>query len=307
MAQWLGTLPRSVGRRLRRVAVAVASPGELSWLEYARREVLPRAPDEPDVQPFVPLGRLGCRGLALDAEEQRARLKRWASEPYPGLFAALGSDPTINTQGPGPTVIHNGFYPTPDAEIYAAMILDARPARIVEVGSGFSSLIARAAIRHCGLDTELIVIDPTPRTDVRGAVDRLILKPVEESGLDGFSWGDRDILFIDSSHVCRTRGDLPYLFCRVLPALPAGMTVHVHDIFLPYDYPNNYDLRCYNEQYLLFCLLNESARYRTLLATHWLSREHGEAMRAVFGEAVGRDPLYFGASYWFRIERPPAP
>ena len=64
------------------------------------------------------------------------------------------------------------------------------------------------------------------------------------------------------------------------------MTVHVHDVFLPFDYPNNYDERGYTEQYLLQCLLHASHRYRTLLATHWLSRQHGSSMRAVFGEEV---------------------
>ncbi len=306
VSNWFWSLPRRARRKLYCVAGAWAPFQGLAWREYARAYLLPRPPAEPDESPFLPRGRLGKQGIEWNAEDQLGRLERWRTEPFQDLFAALRRDPAINTQGPGPQLIHNGFYPTPDAEIYAAMIADLRPARIVEVGSGFSSLIARAAIRRSGLDTELTVIDPSPRTDVRAAVDTLILSPVEDAGLAGFSWRERDLLFIDSSHVCRTRGDLPLLFCQVLPALPAGVTVHVHDIFLPYDYPNNYDDRCYTEQYMLFCLLHEAARYRTLLATHWLSREHGELMRAVFGAEVGRDPLYHGASFWFQTVGAPS-
>jgi hypothetical protein len=60
----------------------------------------------------------------------------------------------------------DGFYPTPDAEIYAAMILDIGPLQIVEVGSGYSTLIARRAIQYATLPTKLAVIDPSPRTEI---------------------------------------------------------------------------------------------------------------------------------------------
>jgi hypothetical protein len=79
------------------------------------------------------------------------------------------------------------------------------------------------------------------------------------------------------------------------------MLVHVHDIFIPYEYPTNYDELCYTEQYLLHCLLSGSSRYQTLLSTHYLSRNYHAQMQQTFGEKVGRDPLFSGASYWFQV------
>ncbi len=275
---------------------------ELDLARYARDWIFPASASEPDELPFVPRGVLGCPKVEAALADQLALLESWKSARHQALFPLLRNDPSINTLRLGEAALHNNYYPTPDAEIYAAMILDRKPRRIVEVGSGFSTLIARAAVNFCGHDTRIVVIDPCPRTDVHAAADEVILSPAETSGLTGFTWANDDLLFIDSSHICRVRGDLPCLFCRVLPALPPGMTVHVHDVFLPFDYPNNYDERGYTEQYLLQCLLHASHRYRTLLATHWLSRQHGSSMRAVFGEDVGRDPFYFGASFWFSVQ-----
>jgi hypothetical protein len=171
------------------------------------------------------------------------------------------------------------------------------------VGSGYSTLIARKAIRYAGHPTKLVAIDPQPRTDVQAVVDELILHPVEQSDLINFDWSPDDFLFIDSSHICRTRGDLPYLYCQLLPSLPAGMLIHVHDIFLPYDYPNLYDPWCYTELYMLSCMLAHSSRYQTILSTHMLSRQHRDEMRAVFGPLVGSEEKthYFGGSYWFEV------
>ncbi len=155
-----------------------------------------------------------------------------------------------------------------------------------------------------GAGTKIVVYDPYPRTDVKSAADELNLVPVERSDLAVSNWSPRDLLFIDSSHICRTRGDLPYLFCKVLPSLPAGVLVHVHDIFLPYDYPNLYDQWCHTEQYLLACMLSHSRRYRVVLATHWLSRTQPAAMNATFGPLAGTAasaPHHLGCSFWFEV------
>lgn len=272
--------------------------------KFARENILPPPPPSPDESPFVPLRLMSTKGIEFHADEQLSLLRRWESPRYQGLFDMLRKDPSINTDryGHGQAALHNGFFPTPDAEAYAGMILDRRPRRIVEVGSGYSTRVARAAVRYAKCNTEIIVIDPSPRADVNDYADHVILSRVEHSEAAQLTWTGEEVLFIDSSHVCRIRGDLPFLFCEVLPSLPAGTLVHVHDIFLPYDYPNVYDERCYNEQYLLFCTLSHSTRYRTIFASQWLSREHGEAMRATFGAAVGVDPLLFGASYWFEVQ-----
>lgn len=291
----VGSVFRSLFPRLAR---------DRALVRFARENILPAPPPRLDDSPFVPLRLMSTKGIDFRPDEQLSILRRWESPRYQELFRLLRKDTSINTDpyGHGQAAVHNGFFPTPDAEAYAGMIMDREPRRIVEVGSGYSTRVARAAVRYANLPTEIVVIDPSPRADVKAYADRVILSPVECSEAAKSTWTGKDVLFIDSSHVCRIRGDLPFLFCEVLPSLPVGTLVHVHDVFLPYDYPNVYDERCYTEQYLLFCTLSRATRYRTIFASHWLSRQHGGAMRAVFGAAVGVDPLLFGASYWFDIQ-----
>jgi hypothetical protein len=197
-------------------------------------------------------------------------------------------------------LIHNGYYPTPDAELYAAFIAEYRPTSIIEIGSGYSTLIAHHTVKHLGLDSNIVVVDPAPRTDVSNYASRIEYERVEKSSLANieFAKDQRSILFIDSSHVSKMGGDVPFLFCQILPNLPAGVIVHVHDIFTPFDYPINYGYRFYNEQYVLQALLANSQKFIVLFSTHLMSREHAREMQRVFGAEVGSDPLFFGASFW---------
>ena len=268
---------------------------------YARNSLLPLPPIATDEQKWLPASKLGLTGIDLREADQLERIAQWKSEKYQRTFATLRGNSDINTERVGQTSLTNGWYNTPDAEIYAAMILDRQPRRIVEVGAGFSTRIARATASDAGLQTRITVVDPQPRTEIQNIADEVILKPVEKSGLTEREWSSGDLLFVDSSHICRTRGDVPYLFCELIPRLPAGVLVHVHDIYLPFDYPNNLDPRCYTEQYMLHALLSHAPRYRTLITSHWLSRTHPDRMREAFGNEVARDVRLYGGCYWFEI------
>lgn len=267
-------------------------------LAAAKRDLLPPTGLSAS---YYPAEKSGDAGLDLAVDQQLQRLESFRQ--YGDLFAKLRTDREINAGFRGVDysaqgLIHNAYYPTPDAEVYAAMIVTRRPERIIEVGSGYSTLVAQAAIRHAGLATTVHVIDPQPRRSIADFADRVEYTRVEESSLATEGVQPGTLLFIDSSHICRRGGDLPHLFCKVLPALPAGVLVHVHDVFLPYDYPDAYVERFYTEQYLLHCLLACSPRYRVVFATHMMSRDQPDAMRATFGPQVGTE-LFTGASFWF--------
>jgi hypothetical protein len=274
-------------------------------VRHAREYAIPNLPDRPDEKPNMPATRLDTPGIDFREPEQLDKLRSWRSPNHQALFRTLREDQTINRWAFGTDVVSNTFCNTPDAEIYASMIVDRRPKRVVEVGSGFSTIIAKRAIEYAGLDTRVVVIDPYPRTDVRSVADELTLARVEETELIRFDWSASDLLFIDSSHICKTRGDLPYLFCQLLPSLPSGVLVHVHDIFLPYDYPNLYDSWWHTEEYLLACTLAHSTRYRVVMATHWLSRVHGAEMEKTFGPFSGTEasaPAHLGCSFWIEVQ-----
>ena len=274
-------------------------------LAHAREYAIPNPPAQPDEKTNMPATRLDTPGIDFRESEQLERLAAWRSPYHQALFKKLREDPVINRWAFGADAVSNIFCNTPDAEIYASMILDRGSKRVVEVGSGFSTIIAKRAIEYADLDTRIVVIDPYPRTDVRSVADELTLARVEQTGLLGLDWSARDLLFIDSSHICKTRGDLPYLFCQLLPSLPSGVLVHVHDIFLPYDYPNLYDGWWHTEEYLLACTLAHSTRYRVVMATHWLSRVHGAEMEKTFGPFSGTEasaPHHFGCSFWIEVQ-----
>src|SRR3954447_13999416 len=281
------------------------STEDMNLVAYVRGNVLPRPSATYDQ--YVPSRLLGLQGIEINEKEQMVRLAKWRGPAYQELYKQLRSDETINcpfngTTYLGSTCLHNGWYPTPDAEIYASMIYDFRPDKVVEVGSGFSTLIARRALQYAGLKSSLTVIDPQPRTDVEAAADRVIYERVEDTRLDQFALTKNSLLFIDSSHITRPRGDVPYLYCEVLPQLPAGTVVHFHDIFIPYDYPTCYDHLCWTEQYMLQAMLGNTQRYHTLFATQYMTRHRTAEMQQTFGPQVGADNLFYGASYWIQIK-----
>lgn len=244
---------------------------------------------------------IGNAGIDLHEEEQLGRLESWRQ--YSWLYEELRADRSVNPAG-GPTRIVNGWYQSPNAEVYASMIADFAPSAIVEVGVGYSTLLARHVIRRMGLATRVVAVDPQPRTSVEGAADTIVRSAVEEARWDADPFPPLDepfMLFVDSSHVTRAGGDIPTLFNQVIPRLAEGSVVHVDDVFIPWDYPSAYRRRLYTEQYVLQALLAGSDRFHTLFAGHYMSRRHTDAMAKIVNPNVGVRGQYFGSSYWFEV------
>ncbi|HZU23746.1 MAG TPA: class I SAM-dependent methyltransferase, partial [Terriglobales bacterium] len=165
--------------------------------------------------------------------------------------------------------LQNGWFESVDAEVLYSVVRHFRPKAIVEVGSGNSTKLIRRAITDGSLDTTLTSIDPDPRAAVASFCDTHVPSRVES--LDPEFIASRlsagDILFIDSSHVIRTGGDVPFLYLEVLPLLSDGVLLHAHDIFLPCDYPENMVMQekwGWTEQYLLQALLCGGDNYEVL-------------------------------------------
>ena len=168
------------------------------------------------------------------------------------------------------------WFPALDAAVAYALVRERKPQRIVEVGSGHSTrILARA---ECGVG-EILAIDPMPRADIVGLpgvrVVPSTLQAAPPDAFDGLRAGD--VLFIDSSHILMPGSDVDILLNRVLPRLPAGVLVHVHDIFLPFDYPTVWGWRNYNEQQGVLPLLASGA-YRPLFSSVWATRRMAERL-----------------------------
>ena len=210
--------------------------------------------------------------------------------------------PAEPTDEPGRFYLNNGLFDGIDALVAYCMIRHFQPRLIIEVGSGFSSLVAAEAIAR-NENSALICIEPFPLDFLRQGfpgLHSLIEKKVEDIDRNFFSQLESgDILFIDSSHTVKIGGDVNYLFLEILPRLNPGVIVHVHDIFLPFDYRRDWvmdEFRFWTEQYLLQAFLTFNSEFEVLMANGYLGHRYMENLKAAFPNS----PCWGGGSFWMR-------
>jgi hypothetical protein len=203
----------------------------------------------------------------------------------------------------------NGLFDGIDALVAYCMVRHFQPRLIIEVGSGFSSLVMGHAAAKNG-SAPLVCVEPFPREFLRGGfpgLQSLVEKKVQQIDLQFFSQlQSGDILFIDSSHTVKIGGDVNYLFLEILPRLNPGVIIHVHDIFLPFEYRRDWvldDLRFWTEQYLLQAFLTLNSEFDVLLANYFLTRYHQEALKSAFPNL----DRWIGGSFWMRRKRAGSP
>ena len=180
----------------------------------------------------------------------------------------------VSGGGCTPYQLRNDYYTSPDAEVLYSLTRELKPRKIVEIGAGNSTLLFREAINDEGIGTELVSIDPHPRRDISRFADRCFAARLESQAASEvvLRLKSGDFLFIDSSHEIKAGNDVVKLFLEILPALPPGVVIHVHDIFLPYEYPKEWIMQNrwpWNEQYLVQALLQGSEEYEVLWAGHY--------------------------------------
>ncbi|MBI4808478.1 MAG: class I SAM-dependent methyltransferase [Nitrosomonadales bacterium] len=197
----------------------------------------------------------------------------------------------------------NSQFSYSDAMAYYAMIRHIKPRRILEVGSGFSTLVASAALARNG-GGEIVCVEPFPRPflDSIPGVVQVVQKPVQQLDSEFFNQnlGAGDILFIDSTHTVKVGSDCVHLYLRILPALNHEVMVHVHDIFLPQAMPQEWSLDkhiYWTEQYLLMAYLLDNNRAKVWFGSNYhrlMNRERLAEM--MYGRAVAG-----GGSFWFQM------
>ncbi len=184
---------------------------------------------------------------------------------------------------------NNKFFEAGDAEIYYQIIRYFKPKKIIEIGSGHSSLLANQAIKNNekidNVNTKLTCIEPYENKWLEKNDIEVIRQKVEEVDIKIFNdLNKNDILFIDSSHVIKPQGDIIKIFLEILPKLKTGVIIHIHDIFSPRDYPENWlkvENRFFNEQYLLEGILGHSSRYEIMLSLNLLKNDYYNEIKKV--------------------------
>ncbi len=228
-----------------------------------------------------------------------------AAEPeflaWMARIEALADDlQAIGNQPPPEPRWAQDWFPRLDAAIAYTIIRSLKPARLIEVGSGHSTRFFARAARDGQTGTQITAIDPAPRADIAQLPITLVPHTVQQADPALFSTlAAGDVLMVDSSHIAMPGTDVDLLFNRVLPLLPAGVVVHIHDILLPDDYPAAWGWRGYNEQQMVAPLLTGGG-WQPLFASHYVATRLRHVLQA---GRVGRLPLKSGAletSLWLR-------
>lgn len=201
-----------------------------------------------------------------------------------------------------------GMFGPGDAEVFYGVIRHFKPNRLIEIGAGSSTLIAQEAIKrnrkeHPDYKCRHTCIEPYENPWLNELEVEVIREKVESIPVSYFAdLLDRDILFVDSSHVVRPQGDVLYEILEIYGTLNPGVFVHIHDIFHPKDYPREWVLdqrKLWHEQYLLEAFLSYNQNYEVVCALNWLWHNHRTALMQacpVLSEKLQIDP----GSFWIR-------
>jgi len=191
-----------------------------------------------------------------------------------------------------------------DARALFVLLRAWRPARIVEVGSGYSTLLMDDIVRRfLGGACKITAIEPYPRPFLAKLGVELVEAKVQDVAPSLFETLERgDVLFVDSSHVAKTGSDVNHLVFEILPRLKPGVRIHIHDVFLPAEYPKDWVIgenRSWNEQYVVRALLMYSTRLRVVFGAAHAYFRHRDALARALG--VASEAVYGGGSLWLEV------
>ncbi len=243
-------------------------------------------------------------GINWRLEEQQKVLKNFT---FADELRKLKSAPKQELQ----YSFDNDTFRAGDSEYFYNMIRFYKPRRLIEIGSGNSTLMAIEAIKrnrqeNSSYECEHICIEPFERPWLEKLNIKLVRQLVENVNLDIFqSLEKNDILFIDSSHMIRPQGDVLCEYLEILPALKPGVFVHVHDIFSPKDYLDQWihqEMKLWNEQYLLEAFLSHNSAFKIIGALNFLKHHSGQSL-GLACPVLGEDPAEFEpGSFWIQRE-----
>lgn len=201
---------------------------------------------------------------------------------------------------------NNGFLPGLDIIGIYTLISELKPKKYIEIGSGNSTKVAHKAKTDNKIDTEIISIDPMPRAEIDALANKIVREPFENINFDILDeLGENDILFVDNSHRILPNSDSMVFYLEILPRLKKGVVVHIHDVYLPYDYPQFMCDRFYSEQYgLAMFLLANSKKYEPLLPNYFIfeDKELSSHIEPIWKHENLQGVEKHGGSFWLKIK-----
>ncbi|HPB06043.1 MAG TPA: class I SAM-dependent methyltransferase, partial [Prolixibacteraceae bacterium] len=213
-------------------------------------------------------------------------------------------DSSCETDSSKPTW-NNGYLPGLDIVGIYTLLTEFKPRKYIEIGSGNSTKVAYKAKIEQNLGTEIISIDPMPRAEIDNLADKIIREPFENVDFDIVNeLNENDILFVDNSHRILPNSDAMVFFLEILPRLKKGVIVHIHDIYLPYDYPQVMCDRFYSEQYgLAMYLLANQRKYEPLMPNYFIfeDKELSALIAPIWNHGNLQNVEEHGGSFWLKI------
>lgn len=233
--------------------------------------------------------------LAVDAHAHRVLLGTCLSFASDWMSWPAVQDPVQ----PASPWRQNEFLTALDQVSLYGVLRHLQPQRYVEIGSGMSTRIAAQARRMGGFPMEIVSIDPEPRLEVAHLCDRVFRRRLEEMTAEVLGLATpRSVVFFDGTHRCFPGSDVTVFFLEVLPRLPAGTVIHIHDIFLPADYPAGQLRRFWSEQYILAAfLLGGGTGLDVMLPCAHLATD--SEIRLLIAATLGTASVD-GSSFWLR-------
>lgn len=270
-AWWVRAVSGFLKRAVRRL------PGA-QWTAGRLRQILGE-PDTPQTR--VPPGHFYSPIPSLDFIRERETLVFAADRQLLGIdidetrhqeflgeiLPMLPDFPFRTESDEGYRYVDNGYFAYFDGFVLHGMMRCSAPRVVIEVGSGYSSALMLDVNQHYLKGrAELLFIEPFADrlrsrltiSDLENPKVQILEEFVQDVPLEFFDrLENNDILFIDSSHVCKTGSDVNFLYFEVLPRLRPGVLIHVHDVHYPFEYPRLWieQERAWNEVYLLHAFL----------------------------------------------------
>ncbi len=256
-------------------------------------------PDTRRLDPDLWRRRSSLVGVDMRPEAQIAMLREFGRTYGEECKAFTGP------RRPGRYYLTNPMFGPVDAEMLYCMIRHHKPRTMIEIGSGYSTLLSAEALARNAEDGHpgrLIAYEPHPPKFLRDHPEIEVRKvpgervpPAEVEALDA-----GDILFIDSTHTLRIGGDVQHEYRELVPRLRPGVLVHIHDIFLPEEYPSRQALRLrrfWTEQYVVQAFLAFNSAFEVLWAGNYMRLTYPDDLRAAFPTFTDERPP---GSLWLR-------
>ncbi|NOT12356.1 MAG: class I SAM-dependent methyltransferase [Methylococcaceae bacterium] len=190
-----------------------------------------------------------------------------------------------------------------DAMSYYCVLRHFKPAQVLEIGSGFSTLVADQALKKNG-NGSLILIEPYPKLFLRkletvSSVHEKFVQDISIRMLIDLIEAS-DVWFIDSTHTVKIGSDCLYIYLKAMPEVKKDIIVHAHDIFLPFAFRKEWasDRQLYwTEQYLLYAYLLDNPKIEVLFGSTYANAFFPSELKSLMG---GKYPCG-GGSLWYRL------